>query len=198
MAKGHSQVEYCSGSQLKESSFQSNGLSWAAGISLRRGLRYTTQNAAYLPYSINAEKQLSGRVFCSRSLHNNQGMQPINKEFIRVVVLHVAVAADPWFNLANLPYPFRYHFGGSYPAHSSYGNLEPAKSRRLSISESSLVFTRTAQLLGRSCTFLACDVESSNAWICSTRAPCIKGLFDKLPQNPTSFRVVIDVLIHGG
>ena len=38
---GHNKVEYCSGSHLKESSFRSKDLSWAVGLSLRRGLRYT-------------------------------------------------------------------------------------------------------------------------------------------------------------
>ena len=40
MAGGHNKVEY-SGSHLKESSFRSIDLSWAAGLSLRRGLRHT-------------------------------------------------------------------------------------------------------------------------------------------------------------
>ena len=40
MAGGHNKVEYCSGSHLKESSFRSKDVSWAAGLSLRRGLRH--------------------------------------------------------------------------------------------------------------------------------------------------------------
>ena len=41
MTGGHNKVEYCSGSHLRESSFRSIDLSWAAGLSLRRGLKYT-------------------------------------------------------------------------------------------------------------------------------------------------------------
>ena len=41
MAGGHNKVDYCSGSHLKESSFRSIDLSWAAGLSLRRGLSHT-------------------------------------------------------------------------------------------------------------------------------------------------------------
>ena len=41
MAGGHNKVEYCSGSHLKENSFRFKDLSWAAGLSLRRGLRHT-------------------------------------------------------------------------------------------------------------------------------------------------------------
>ena len=39
MAGGHSKVEYCSGSHLKESGFRSIGLSLALALSLGRGLR---------------------------------------------------------------------------------------------------------------------------------------------------------------
>ena len=39
MARGHNKVEYCSGSHLKESSFQSKDLSLALALSLRPGLR---------------------------------------------------------------------------------------------------------------------------------------------------------------
>ena len=42
MAGGHNKVEYCPGSQLKESSFRSKDLSFAVALSLRRGLRHTT------------------------------------------------------------------------------------------------------------------------------------------------------------
>ena len=35
----HNKVEYCSGSHLKESSFQSKDLSFAVALSLGRGLR---------------------------------------------------------------------------------------------------------------------------------------------------------------
>ena len=41
MAGGHNKVEYCSGSHLKESGLRSIDLSWAAGLSLRCGLRHT-------------------------------------------------------------------------------------------------------------------------------------------------------------
>ena len=39
MAGDHNKVEYCSGSHLKESGFQSIDLSFALALSLRRGLR---------------------------------------------------------------------------------------------------------------------------------------------------------------
>ena len=41
MAGGHNKIDHCSEAHLKESSFQSIDMSRAAGISLRRGLRYT-------------------------------------------------------------------------------------------------------------------------------------------------------------
>ena len=41
MAGGHNEVEYCPGSHLKESGSRSIDLSWATGLSLRRGLRHT-------------------------------------------------------------------------------------------------------------------------------------------------------------
>ena len=40
MAGGHNKVEYCSGSHFKESGFRSIDLSWAVGLSVRRGLRH--------------------------------------------------------------------------------------------------------------------------------------------------------------
>ena len=39
MAGGHNKVEYCSESHLKKSGFRSIDVSWATGLSLRRGLR---------------------------------------------------------------------------------------------------------------------------------------------------------------
>ena len=39
MAGGHNQIEYCSGSHLKESSFRSKDLSLPLALSLGRGLR---------------------------------------------------------------------------------------------------------------------------------------------------------------
>ena len=39
MAGGHNEVEYCSGSHLKKSSFRSKDLSLTLALSLRRGLR---------------------------------------------------------------------------------------------------------------------------------------------------------------
>ena len=44
MAGGHNKVEYCSGSLLKESGFQSIDLSVALALSLGRGLRCSRQN----------------------------------------------------------------------------------------------------------------------------------------------------------
>ena len=41
VTRGHNKVEYCSGLHLKESSFRSKDLPWAAGLSLNRGLRHT-------------------------------------------------------------------------------------------------------------------------------------------------------------
>ena len=41
MASSHQTVNHCSEAQLKERNLQSKGLSWAAGLSLRRGLRHT-------------------------------------------------------------------------------------------------------------------------------------------------------------
>ena len=39
MAGGHNKVGYCSEAHRKENSFRSIDLSWAAGLSLRLGLR---------------------------------------------------------------------------------------------------------------------------------------------------------------
>ena len=41
MARGHTKVEYGSETHLKENSFRSKDLSWAACLSQRRGLRHT-------------------------------------------------------------------------------------------------------------------------------------------------------------
>ena len=41
MTGGHNKVEYCSGSNPKESGFRSKDLSLALALSLRRGLRHT-------------------------------------------------------------------------------------------------------------------------------------------------------------
>ena len=41
MARGHNKVGYCSEAHLKNSSFESMDLLWAAGLSLRRGFRPT-------------------------------------------------------------------------------------------------------------------------------------------------------------
>ena len=45
MAGGHNKVNCCSDAHLKESSFRSKELSWAAGLSLRRVLRHTIAQA---------------------------------------------------------------------------------------------------------------------------------------------------------
>ena len=50
MAGGHSEVEYCSGSHLKESGFRFTDLSLALALSMGRGLRRIVTNQL-LPYS---------------------------------------------------------------------------------------------------------------------------------------------------
>ena len=58
MARGHNEVEYCSGSHLKESGFRSMDLSLALALSLRRGLRRIVARAqgvlGHLPHTAAA------------------------------------------------------------------------------------------------------------------------------------------------
>ena len=71
MTGGHNKVEYCSGSHIKESGFQSTDLSLALALSLGRGLRCIVARVrgvlGHLPHTAAlwlATAALTGRAQC--------------------------------------------------------------------------------------------------------------------------------------